>query len=240
MTSGASVPTLQYFQILSLTMKLCFVATILGFIPSSIAADNISLDFGQRPPAWIQYNVPKDFNNPIGLARPTFRYWVPDADVDDNVLASDIEQMNRSGWGGVEVICLENYGIEVAVVDPAIYGYGGNDWYQKFGLMLHTAEELNMTVDFALGPTQGASIPILDPDSPGMNTELAYGMVNLTSGQEFNGALPPPIKVDAGYANAPDFYPPYINYTNKFVAAVVARKSKSKDKVSLHLWEVSC
>ncbi|KUJ08087.1 uncharacterized protein LY89DRAFT_600512 [Mollisia scopiformis] len=133
--------------------------------------------------------------------------------------------MKISGWGGAEIICLENYGIELAVVDPAIYGYGGKDWYGKFGLMLHTAQELNMIVDFALGPTQGASIPILDPDSPGMNTELAYGAVNLTSGQAFNGTLPPPKNVDAGYANAPDFYPPFINYTNKFVAAVVARKS---------------
>jgi hypothetical protein len=158
---------------------------------------------------------------------------VPDADVDDNVLVADLQQMKNAGWGGAEIICLENYGIEVAVVDPALYGYGGTDWYQKFSLMLRTAQELGLRVDFALGPTQGASIPILDPDSPGMNTELAYGQVNLTSGESFTGTLPQPIKVNAGYANAPDFYLPYINYTNKFVAAVVARKSSSEFELLL-------
>ena len=85
-----------------------------------------------------------------------------------------------------------------------------------------------MTIDLALGPTQGASIPILKPDSPGMNTELAYGQVNLTAGQVFSGSIPAPRKVDAGYANPPDFSPPYVNYTNKFVAAVIARKSSSE------------
>ncbi len=151
--------------------------------------------------------------------------------------------MKNAGWGGVEIICLENYGIEPAVVDPAIYGYGGNDWYEKFNLLLHEAVKLDMRVDFALGPTQGASIPILDPDSPGMNTELAYGLVNLTAGQSFSGSIPQPLKVNAGYANAPDFYPPYVNYTNKFVAAVVARKSSSKfgDLYIYHRsWKCSC
>lgn len=210
-------------------MKSTTIISIWGLIQlMGVSVSSVDPGFGHRPPSWITYDVPSDFKNPTGLARPTFRYWVPDADVDENVLESDLEQMKTSGWGGVEVICLENYGIELAVVDPAIYGYGGADWYEKFGLMLHTAQELNMTVDFALGPTQGASIPILNPDSPGMNTELAYGTVNLTSGQSFTGQLPPPNKVDAGYANAPDFYPPFINYTNKFVAAVVARKSKSR------------
>ena len=141
------------------------------------------------------------------------------------MLATDLLQMKNAGWGGAEIICLENYGIELAVIDPALYGYGGSDWYQKFNLVLQTAQDLGLRVDFALGPTQGASIPITDPDSPGMNTELAYGLVDLKASQSFNSILPQPIKVNAGYANAPGFYPPYINYTNKFVAAVVARKS---------------
>ena len=119
-------------------------------------------------------------------------------------------------------------GIEPAVVDPAVYGYGGAKWRDKFHVMLTAAEELNLTIDFALGPTQGASVPILDPDSPGMNTELIYGVVGLTAGQHFAGALPQPVRVDPGYANAPDFYAPFHNFTNKFVAAVVARKSNSK------------
>ena len=208
---------------------LLFIFAVLHF--GALVGSQKPASFGQRPPPWIKYDVPNDFQSPGGLARPTFRYWVPDADVDDNVLQFDLKQMKASGWGGVEVICLENYGIEDAVVDPATYGYGGEDWYQKLNSILQTVESLDFIVDFALGPTQGASIPILDPDSPGMNTELAYGQVNLTSGQHFNGTIPPPKNTNAGYANAPDFYPPYINYTNTFVAAVLAKKSQSKSSL---------
>ncbi|KUI55677.1 hypothetical protein VP1G_03003 [Cytospora mali] len=201
------------------------------FVIAALGASPKPPGFGQRPAPWIQYDVPRDFANPTGLARPSFRYWVPDADVDDDVLYSDIKAIHDAGWGAVEVICLENYGIELAVVDPAIYGYGGANWAARFNTMLRAAEDFNMTVDFALGPTQGASIPILDPDTEGMNTELAYGHVNVSSGETFSGALPPPGDTDPGYANAPDFTAPFQNFTNKFVAAVVARKSAilSKD-----------
>lgn len=202
--------------------------TLIAILWAATTAISISpkpQNFGQRPAPWIEYNVPADFEDPTGLARPTFRYWVPDADVEDEVLYADLRNIHDAGWHSVEVICLENYGIELAVVDPAEYGYGGVNWTRRFQTMLRAAEDLNMTVDFALGPTQGASIPILDPDSEGMNTELAYGQVNITSGSTYSGAIPPPGETNAGYPNTPDFYAPFQNYTNNFVAAVVARKS---------------
>lgn len=204
------------------------LAGLAALASSALAASPKPENFGQRPAPWIQNDIPSEFANPVGLARPTFRYWVPDADVEDDVLYADLKEIHDAGWGGVEVICLENYGIELAVVDPAEFGYGGANWSSRFQTMLRAAEDLNMTVDFALGPTQGASIPILDPDSEGMNTELAYGQANITSGSTFSGALPPPGQTDAGYANTPEFVAPFQNYTNKFVAAVVARKSASR------------
>lgn len=194
----------------------------------TIASSPKPQNFGQRPAPWIKYDVPNDFANPTGLARPTFRYWVPDAYVDDDVLYSDLKHIHDAGWGSVEIICLENYGIELAVVNPAEFGYGGVNWANRFRTMLRAAADFNMTVDFALGPTQGASIPILDPDTEGMNTELAYGQMNISSGSTFKGPLPAPGQTSAGYANAPDFYAPFQNYTNKIVAAVVARKSPSE------------
>lgn len=198
---------------------------IATFVSVASSASSKPSRFGQRPAPWITYDVPKNFANPIGLARPTFRYWVPDADVSDDILYYDLKSIHDAGWGSVEVICLENYGIQPAVVDPALYGYGGTNWTNRFNTMLRAAQDLNLTVDFAVGPTQGASIPILDPDSEGMNTELAYGQVNITSGSTFSGSLPPPGETYAAYANNPEFYAPFTNYSNKFVAAVVVRKS---------------
>jgi hypothetical protein len=196
-------------------------------IPFAIAANSTlkPSGFGQCPAPWIQHNVAQEFANPSGLPRPYFRYWVPDADVSDDVLYTDLKNIKDAGWDGAEVICMEYYGIQLAVVDPAIYGYGGGKWRQRFHTILKAAQELDLIVDFALGPTQGASIPIYDPDSPGMNTELAYGAVNLTAGEKFHGTLPAATKTNAGYTNAPNFTPPVTNYTNKFVAAVLAQKS---------------
>ncbi|KAL9090855.1 MAG: hypothetical protein Q9165_005063 [Trypethelium subeluteriae] len=190
-----------------------------------VQADSKPTGFGNRPAPWERHDVPAEFSDPSGLPRPTFRYWVPDADVEDDVLYADLREIKAAGWDGVEVICLENYGIEPAVVDPATYGYGGPLWRQRFNTMLRAAQDLKLTMDFALGPTQGASIPILDPDSPGMNTELVYGQANLTAGQAFSGPLPQPTRINPGYANAPEFYPPPENYTNVFVAAVLIRRS---------------
>lgn len=210
-------------------MKLFKISISIAVAASlAIASSPKPQDFGRRPAPWVKYDVPHDFANPTGLARPIFRYWVPDADVDDNVLHSDIKNIHDAGWGSIEVICLENYGIELAVVNPAEFGYGGQNWAKRFRTMLQAAQDFNMTVDFSLGPTQGASIPILDPDSEGLNTELAYGQANISCGSTFSGTLPLPGQTSAGYANAPDFYPPFQNYTNQFVAAIVAKRSSSE------------
>ncbi|KAJ4414488.1 hypothetical protein N0V82_007885 [Gnomoniopsis sp. IMI 355080] len=218
----AMITTLTLVSATAMLEALIVVAVAASL---AIASSPKPENFGQRPAPWIKYDVPNDFTNPKGLARPTFRYWVPDSDVDDDVLYSDLKTIYEAGWGSVEVICLENYGIEIAIVDPAEFGYGGLNWTNRFRTMLRAAEEFNITVDFALGPTQGASIPILNPDSEGMNTELVYGQLNISSGSIFSGPLPGPGQTSAGYANAPEFYAPFQNYSNKFVAAIVAKKN---------------
>jgi hypothetical protein len=50
------------------------------------------------------------FREPSVLVRPRFRYWVPDASVDHEVLASDITEAKTAGAGGVEVLGYFLYG----------------------------------------------------------------------------------------------------------------------------------
>jgi hypothetical protein len=65
-------------------MRACIVLSLLSLAARCLGSDTAG--FGKRPPRWITYDVPNEFNNPTGLARPTFRYWIPDADVNETVL----------------------------------------------------------------------------------------------------------------------------------------------------------
>src|ERR1700753_2302074 len=52
------------------------------------------------------------FKDPSVYVRPRFRYWVPDASVDHDVLAADIAGAKAAGAGGVEVLGYYLYGGE--------------------------------------------------------------------------------------------------------------------------------
>lgn len=53
------------------------------------------------------------FKDPSVYVRPRFRYWVPDASVDHDVLAADIAGAKAAGAGGVEVLGYYLYGGEL-------------------------------------------------------------------------------------------------------------------------------
>lgn len=69
-------------------LLLLSVLVVVGNVATSASKNP---GFSSRPAPWVNYNVPSEFANPKGLARPAFRYWVPDADVDDDVLYADLQ-----------------------------------------------------------------------------------------------------------------------------------------------------
>lgn len=60
--------------------------------------------------------------------------------------------------------------------------------------LVQAAIQHNLTVDFTLGPDQGAGVPVYpeDIDMEGMNTELVFGSYFLDAGEMSNGPLPSP------------------------------------------------
>ncbi|KAJ3847658.1 hypothetical protein EV368DRAFT_50795, partial [Lentinula lateritia] len=60
--------------------------------------------------------------------------------------------------------------------------------------VVQAAIDNNLTIDFTLGPDQGAGVPVLpeDVDMEGMNTELVFGSHFLAAGESFNGPIPQP------------------------------------------------
>lgn len=59
---------------------------------------------------------------------------------------------------------------------------------------VEAAIQNNITIDFTLGPAQGAGIPVSpdDVDQVGMLTELLLGHTFIKPGGSFSGSLPPP------------------------------------------------
>lgn len=121
------------------------------------------------------------FADPSVFVRPRFRYWLPDASVDQSVLANDVKIAKVAGAGGVEVLGYYLYGGtpqgtgDFAPDDWAVYGWGTEKWNECFqtlaqahkeigGIMgellrgfLHDSESgsADAGTDFAMGPDQG-------------------------------------------------------------------------------------
>ncbi|KAI5370266.1 Putative Galactose-binding-like domain superfamily [Septoria linicola] len=122
------------------------------------------------------------FKDPSSLIRPRFRYWIPDASVDLNVVAEDFARAKEVGMGGLEVL-----GYYLAV-DWTIYGWGTEAWKKLQDVALRASKELGLILDFALGPNQGADVPA-HPDDEGVMWQLPFN-TSVPVGGFFNDVLP--------------------------------------------------
>jgi hypothetical protein len=83
--------------------RLCIaVSTLLTLVTSTLQYHN-------------RVNLAKLFVDPPKHVRPYFRYWLPDAGIDGNVVAENIASAGKIGAGGVQLLSFFNYG-----------GYGGS------------------------------------------------------------------------------------------------------------------
>ena len=113
------------------------------------------------------------------------------------------------GMGGFELICFQLYGDPTPsvygyeVVDWGQYGFGSDAWKTKAGVFASAAQKYNLNMDFALGPNQGAGVPVENPDSVGLSVGLEYGHATIQAGQTYSAAAPSP---DLGYGPTFDLY----------------------------------
>jgi len=118
-----------------------------------------------------------DFLSPPATSRPLFRFWVPDAGVDSNIVAKDVQNAGAVGAGGVEFITFFNYGGEMGSEPRQAGADWGRDMFgtKKFQNMFRSAlkahGERGMKMDFALGPNQGQGVPAHKGD-PGLQWDL--------------------------------------------------------------------
>lgn len=116
-----------------------------------------------------------DFANPASRDRPRFRYWLPDASVDPEVVRQDILDSGALGIGGVELVPFYNYGGALGPPPPGVdwaeYGFGSPAFLEVFGAALNAHEEGQLAMDFSFGPSEGQGVPAT-PGDEGLQWDL--------------------------------------------------------------------
>ncbi|KAI1609048.1 hypothetical protein EDD36DRAFT_499381 [Exophiala viscosa] len=138
------------------------------------------------------------FSDPSFNVRPKFRYWVPDASVDPQVVASDVSAAGRVGAAGLELLGYYLYGGPPsngagrgvgAPVDWATYGFGTPAWHDIFQTFAQAHKDNGLIMDFAIGPNQGTGVPAPE-GSDGLMWDLVAFNVSVPVGGSFDGVLP--------------------------------------------------
>ncbi|KAJ3756701.1 hypothetical protein EV360DRAFT_84703 [Lentinula raphanica] len=105
----------------------------------------------------------------------------------------------KTGSAGFELLSYQSYGSEqiftgLIPLDPSDFAFGSDRFVDVTASLVQAAIDYNLTIDFTLGPDQGAGVPVLpdEVDQEGMNTELVFGSHFLTAGETFDGPIPQP------------------------------------------------
>ncbi|KAH7129747.1 hypothetical protein B0J13DRAFT_644623 [Dactylonectria estremocensis] len=133
------------------------------------------------------------FSHPEARVRPRFRYWLPDASVDVDVVVKDIASAASIGAGGVEFIQFFEYGGDLGSMPPganwSTYNFGTPAFNGLFKKILEAHEKYGLVMDFALGPNQGQGVPA-KPDDEGLQWDMIPFTEAVLQSGLFAGTIP--------------------------------------------------
>jgi hypothetical protein len=132
------------------------------------------------------------FAEPPTATRPMYRYWMPLAFTDDDVIRSQIQQLAEAGAGGIEVVPF--YVPGAGHQDNAFlaeYGWGTPEWAHKLEVITDQAAKYDLVVDQNLGPQYPPTVPTLTSfNQPEAEQQLLYGREFNAAGSSRQGPLP--------------------------------------------------
>ncbi|KAI1366485.1 hypothetical protein F5Y08DRAFT_351412 [Xylaria arbuscula] len=133
------------------------------------------------------------FANPASSVRPRFRYILPDASVDPEIVSADIAGAASVGAGGIEFLPFYEYGGSLgpmpAGANWSTYNFGTAPFKDLFSAALTAHEQHGLLMDFALGPNQGQGVPA-SADNPGLQWDLLSYTGIVPSDGQFSGLIP--------------------------------------------------
>ncbi|KAL1595935.1 hypothetical protein SLS60_009625 [Paraconiothyrium brasiliense] len=171
----------------------------LGFLVGLLAAGTaIALPENRTDPSVDAVVDKGTFQNPSKNVRPKFRYWIPDASVDTEVVARDVQSAAEVGCGGLELLGYYLYGGPptngagrgtYAPVDWAQYGFGTPAWHKVFTAFVDAHRKNDLIMDFAMGPNQGTGVPA-PVEEDGLMWDISAFNVTVPIDGKFDGVLP--------------------------------------------------
>ncbi|MET1036805.1 MAG: glycosyl hydrolase [Aeromicrobium sp.] len=134
------------------------------------------------------------FAEPPTSTRPMYRYWMPLAFTDDDVIRSQIQQLSEAGAGGIEVVPFYVPGEgRQSNAFLAEYGWGTPEWAHKMEIVTEQAAKFDLIVDQNLGPQYPPTVPTLNSfNQPEAEQQLIFGREFNAAGASRTGALPAP------------------------------------------------
>ncbi|KAK6199001.1 hypothetical protein LQW54_010199 [Pestalotiopsis sp. IQ-011] len=115
------------------------------------------------------------FLEPAPISRPVFRYWLPDASVDADIVSGDIDAAVHVGAGGVEFLPFFEYGGQIGGMPVganwSTYDFGTVPFRKLLSAALDAHEKNGLRMDVPLGPDQGQGVPA-SPDDEGLQWDL--------------------------------------------------------------------
>ncbi|KAG9234769.1 secreted protein [Amylocarpus encephaloides] len=168
------------------------VATIVVFVscfqqplaPDGVQRSSLVVDSGEST-----------FAAPHAIARPKFRYWLPDASVSPAKLAADFKGIRDIGAGGVELVSYYNYGAEDPLplppksIDWSIYGFGTPAFNKVLKAALQASKDNGLLFDFEIGAQSGQGAPAELPNI-GLTYSLESYQKVVQPGKSFLGPVP--------------------------------------------------
>ena len=120
--------------------------------------------------------------------RPRIRYWLPMACVCEEDLLTELRELKKRGFGGVEIVAL---GSIPENLKKGKDGWGTEKWHHMLEVIDRECAALGMGMDIANGPGWPIAAPaVSSADHPASLYELTYGVMEIQSEAAGSWELP--------------------------------------------------
>ena len=115
--------------------------------------------------------------------RPEVRWWLAEGFHTDETLKKEIQDLDETGFGAIEFLAMDEPGC-----DPALYGWGAEEWVHDSHIVVEETTKRNMGVSMTSGTNwANANLINITPDDKAASKELDYTVVTVKPGETWEG-----------------------------------------------------